>query len=147
MRSKKFSRTSKQRQILSKSLINSLVINEKIITTKGKAKLLIRTFEKLVSLAKRNPTLAKQRISAQIPNKLIVKKILEEILPTLSSNYGNFNQVKLGNRKSDSAEMVQVNLIRTPLEKLSVPEEPQKSIEKKEEKKLEKTKKTITKKT
>jgi len=144
--SKKFSRNTKQRQILSKSLITSLITNKKIITTKSKAKLLIRTFEKLVTLAKKNPTLAEPRISAQIPNKVVVKKFLEEIIPGLSSNFGNFNQAKLGRRKSDSAEMVQISLkMITPIN-LPLSKNPEDSVPVKEEKKNKKPGKTAIKK-
>ena len=90
-----------------------LIEHERIRTTQPKAKALKPEFEKLITLAKRGDLHARRQALSELgQDKFIVHKLFEEIAPRYSDRQGGYTRiVKLGPRRSDSAEMVFLELV------------------------------------
>jgi len=103
-KSEKFSRSRAQRKALIKSLLRSLVIYERIKTTKSKAMAIRFYMDKLITWAKKN-TLLSRRLSYDIlGNHKLVKKLFDEIGPRFKDINGGYTRVlNIGYRKGDGA--------------------------------------------
>jgi large subunit ribosomal protein L17 len=109
----KLSRDAAHRRSLVRTMSKQLIEHERIRTTQPKAKALKPEFEKLITLAKRGDLHARrQALSTLNQDKFIVHKLFEEIAPRYASRNGGYTRiVKLGPRRSDSAEMVFLELV------------------------------------
>jgi len=110
---RKFGRVKSQRNALMHSLAGNLIVKGKIKTTLAKAKELRPFMEKLVTHAKID-TLSKRRlVMSKIANrKPETKKLFEKIAPNYIDRKGGYTRVlKLGARKSDSAEMAYIEFV------------------------------------
>src|SRR3989344_2626569 len=106
------SRNKSQREALLKSLMSSLFLYEKIRTTEAKAKELRVVAEKSITRARLN-TVFSRRILARTFAPQIVKKLVNEIAPKYKTRTGGYTRIiKLGPRKSDSAKMVIIELVK-----------------------------------
>ncbi len=106
------SRNKSQRKALLTSLMNSLFLHEKIKTTQAKAKELRVVAEKSITRAKQN-TVFNRRVLARTLAPESVKKLVDEIAPKYKARPGGYTRIiKLGPRKSDSARMVIIELIK-----------------------------------
>jgi large subunit ribosomal protein L17 len=104
----KLSRDPAHRKSMLRTMSKQLIEHERIRTTQPKAKALKPEFEKLITLAKRGDLHARRQALSQLnQDKFIVHKLFEEIAPRYSSRDGGYTRIiKLGPRRSDSAEMV-----------------------------------------
>lgn len=109
---RKLNRTSSHRQAMFKNLTSSLFKHELIKTTLPKAKELRRIAEPLITLAKQD-NVAKRRLAfARIHDKLMVKKLFEEIGPRFVDRPGGYLRIiKCGFRVGDRAPMAYVELV------------------------------------
>src|SRR5215510_4930434 len=109
----KLSRDAAHRKSLLRTMSKQLIEHERIETTQPKAKALKPQFEKLITLAKRGDLHARRQALATLgQDKFAVHKLFEEIAPRYSSRNGGYTRiVKLGPRRSDSAEMVYLELV------------------------------------
>jgi large subunit ribosomal protein L17 len=109
----KLSRDPAHRKSLLRTMSKQLIEHERIRTTQPKAKALKPEFEKLITLAKRGDLHARRQALSELnQDKFIVHKLFEEIAPRYSSRPGGYTRiVKLGPRRSDSAEMVFIELV------------------------------------
>jgi large subunit ribosomal protein L17 len=109
----KLSRDSAHRKALLRTMSKQLIEHERIRTTQPKAKALRPEFEKLVTLAKRGDLHARRQALSTLQNdKFAVHKLFEEIAPRYAQRPGGYTRiVKLGPRRSDSAEMVFLELV------------------------------------
>lgn len=106
------SRTKSQRGALLKTLVASLFLHGKIKTTKAKAKELKSLSERFITRAKDNK-MQNRRILARILSPVVVKKLINEIAPQYNSRQGGYTRiVNLGERKSDGARMVIIELVK-----------------------------------
>jgi len=113
---RKLNRSSGQRQALFRNLAVELLDHEVIHTTEAKAKSIRPQTEKLISLAKRgvlgNRIHAQRLAMARLNNEVVVKKLFNEIAPRYASRPGGYVRItRLGPRKGDGAEMVQIELV------------------------------------
>jgi large subunit ribosomal protein L17 len=69
--------------------------------------------EKLITLAKRGDLHARRLALARLnQDKFVVHKLFEEIAPRYGSRDGGYTRIlKLGPRRSDSSEMVYIELV------------------------------------
>jgi len=114
-RSKKstLDRKAAPRRALLKNLAASLVLYEKIKTTEAKAKTMRPMVERLITIGKKGGLTAKRTLSAKIPDKNAVKKILEVYVPRYAERKGGYTRIiKLGYRKGDSAKIVQIEFVK-----------------------------------
>ncbi len=109
----KLSRDAAHRRSLLRTMSKQLIEHERIRTTQPKAKALRPEFEKLITLAKRGDLHARRQALSQLnQDKFAVHKLFEEIAPRYSSRPGGYTRiVKLGPRRSDSTEMVFIELV------------------------------------
>src|SRR5450755_2547910 len=110
---KKLSRDSAHRKSLLMNLSKELIEHERIKTTEAKAKAVKPEIEKLITLAK-NDTLhaRRQALSTLSQDKFAVHKLFEDLAPRYADRPGGYTRIlKLGPRKSDSTEMVFIELV------------------------------------
>ncbi len=107
------SRDSAHRRALLMNLSKEIIDHERIQTTEAKAKAVKPEVEKLITLAKRGDLHARrQALSALGQDKFVVYKLFEEIAPRYSQRAGGYTRIlKLGPRRSDSTEMVLLELV------------------------------------
>jgi len=109
----KLSRDSAHREALLSNLSKQLIEHERIETSQAKAKAVKPEVEKLITLAKRGSLHARRQALASLHNdKFIVHKLFDEVAPRYADRPGGYTRiVKLGPRKSDSTEMVFLELV------------------------------------
>ncbi len=109
---RKFGRETTQRNALYKALATALIEHGQIETTQAKAKSLIPVMDKLVTLAKRQNLNARRELAKHV-GAAAVKKMMDEIARTYAERQGGYTRmIRLGQRKSDGAEMAIVELIK-----------------------------------
>jgi len=106
-------RKKEPREAMLRNLATSIILYEKVKTTKARARAVRPLVEKMITLGKKN-TLASRRQAIKffyIENP--VKKIFEELGPRYKDRPGGYTRItKLGYRQGDSAEMVQIELVK-----------------------------------
>jgi large subunit ribosomal protein L17 len=109
----KLSRDSAHRRALLRNLCREVIEHERIKTSQAKAKAAKPKVEKLITLAKRGDLHARrQALSELSQDKFLVHKLFEEIAPRYAERPGGYTRiVKLGPRRSDSTEMVFLELV------------------------------------
>jgi len=109
----KLSRDSAHRRALLRNLCREVIEHERIKTSQAKAKAVKPEVEKLITLAKRGDLHARrQALSALGHDKFLVHKLFEEVAPRYAERPGGYTRiVKLGPRRSDSTEMVFLELV------------------------------------
>jgi large subunit ribosomal protein L17 len=109
----KLSRDSAHRRALMRNLCREVIQHERIKTSQAKAKAVKPQVEKLITLAKRGDLHARrQALSELSQDKFLVHKLFEEIAPRYAERPGGYTRiVKLGPRRSDSTEMVFLELV------------------------------------
>jgi large subunit ribosomal protein L17 len=109
----KLSRDSAHREALLANLSKQLIEHERIETSQAKAKAVKPEVEQLITLAKRGDLHARrQALSTLGQDKFAVHKLFEEVAPRYVERPGGYTRiVKLGPRKSDSTEMVFLELV------------------------------------
>ncbi len=109
----KLSRDSAHRKSLLKNLSREVIEHERITTSEAKAKAVKPQIEKLITLAKRGDLHARrQALSALGQDRFVVHKLFEEVAPRYAERPGGYTRiVKLGPRRSDSTEMVFLELV------------------------------------
>jgi len=109
---RKLGRTTAHRKSLFRNQLSSLITHERIQTTLPKAKDLRPLIEKMVTLGKRGGLHARRLVLKTIPEATTVKKLFEEIAPRYTERPGGYTRIlKLGPRRSDSTEMVLLELV------------------------------------
>ena len=109
----KLSRTAAHRESLLSNLSKQLIEHERIKTSQAKAKAVKPEVEKLITLAKRGDLHARRQALSSLHNdKFIVHKLFDEVAPRYAERPGGYTRiVKLGPRRSDSTEMVYLELV------------------------------------
>lgn len=105
-----------QRKALFRTMLGSLIMQEKIETTEAKAKELKNKIDKLISKAKKtsNPErkLAVIRDLKKYIPTMAVKKIMGEFLVKFEKRASGYTRIiKLAPRKSDSARMAIIEFV------------------------------------
>lgn len=109
----KLSRTAAHRKALMANLSKQLIEHERIKTSQAKAKAVKPEVEQLITLAKRGDLHARRQALSSLHNdKFTVHKLFEEVAPRYSERAGGYTRIiKLGPRRSDSTEMVYLELV------------------------------------
>jgi len=109
----KLSRDTAHRRSLLRNLCREVIQHERIKTSQAKAKAVKPELEKLITLAKRGDLHARRRALAELgQDKFIVHKLFEEIAPRYAERPGGYARIiKFGPRRSDSTEMVFLELV------------------------------------
>jgi large subunit ribosomal protein L17 len=109
----KLSRETAHRKALFSNLCREVIDHERIQTTEAKAKAVKPELERLITLAKRGDLHARRQALSELgQDKFLVHKLFEEIAPRYAERNGGYTRiVKLGPRRSDSTEMVYLELV------------------------------------
>ncbi len=109
----KLSRDRAHRRSLLRNLSRELIQHERIKTSQAKAKAVKPEVEKLITLAKRGDLHARRRALSELGgDRFVVHKLFDEVAPRYSERPGGYTRiVKLGPRRSDSTEMVFIELV------------------------------------
>jgi len=108
----KLSSDSDHRRALLMNLSKEVIEHERIQTSEAKAKAVRPELEKLVTLGKRGDLHARRQVIAQIGNEGVDKRLFDTIAPRYATRNGGYTRIlKLGPRKSDSTEMVLLELV------------------------------------
>ena len=109
----KLGRDSAHRKSLLANLAKEVIDHERITTSQAKAKVAKPEIEKLITLGKRGDLHARRQALSYLRNdKFAVHKLFEEIAPRYAERPGGCTRiVKIGPRKSDSTEMVFLELV------------------------------------
>src|SRR3954467_4892971 len=107
------SRSASHRQALLRNVAKEVIGHERIQTTEAKAKAVKPEIEKLITLAKRGDLHARRQALATLgQDKFAVYKLFDEVAPRYVERNGGYTRIlKLGPRRSDSTEMVFLELV------------------------------------
>lgn len=96
------------------NMAESLILHEKIVTTKAKAKFVKIVVDKLITIAKKNNLAARRELIAQLYTKNAVKKLMEVLGPRYAERKGGYTRLTLisGTRVGDGAERAMVELVK-----------------------------------
>lgn len=109
---RKFGREAGQRGILYRALSTALIEHGRIKTTEAKAKSLAGYIAKLITTAKKQNLAARRSILTEIGEKA-ARKLMSEIAPDFSSRNGGYTKIlRLGQRRSDGAQMVVIEFVK-----------------------------------
>ncbi|PIZ95291.1 MAG: 50S ribosomal protein L17 [Candidatus Magasanikbacteria bacterium CG_4_10_14_0_2_um_filter_37_12] len=101
-----------QRVALMKSLAESLVLHDSIVTTKAKAKALKTFVEPLVTKAKKGDLVSRRRLISALFTDKVVNKLMDEIGPRYKERPGGYTRItNIGYRPNDGAEKVRIEFI------------------------------------
>lgn len=104
---RKLNRDDKERKALFRSLVNALIMQEKIKTTVSKAKAIRGMAEKMVTLAKINSTATIRKLSSVLDHQDAIQKMMKEIAPRFTTRVGGYVRItRIGRRPGDNAEEV-----------------------------------------
>ena len=108
----KLGRTKSARRALFRSLATSLLANERIKTTEGKATEVNAVVEKLITLAKKNDLHARRQAAAFIFDEDVLKKLFDKIGPRYAERQGGYTRIIPAEfRRGDSAPLVYLELV------------------------------------
>ncbi|HCU99010.1 MAG TPA: 50S ribosomal protein L17, partial [Chloroflexi bacterium] len=116
----RLNKSGSHRNSLRRNLINDLLVHERINTTEAKAKAIRGDAERVITIAKRskrigssmNQVQARRTIMRKLNNKVVVKKVMDEIAPRYENRPGGYTRMlKLGSRRGDAARMVILELV------------------------------------
>jgi large subunit ribosomal protein L17 len=113
---KKLGRDSAHRRALYANLASQLIEYERIRTTLAKAKAVKPIAEQMITLGRRGDIHARRQAVAFLGSKDVVHKLFDELGPRYAERPGGYSRIlRLGPRPGDSAEMVYLELVDTPL--------------------------------
>jgi large subunit ribosomal protein L17 len=109
----KLSRDAAHRKALMMNLSREIIEHERIQTSEAKAKAVKPELERLITLARRGDAHARRQAMARLgQDKFVVYKLFEELAPRYADREGGYTRIlKLGPRRSDSTEMVFLELV------------------------------------
>jgi large subunit ribosomal protein L17 len=109
---KTLGREKAPRELMLRNLASSIIIYEKVKTTKAKAKTVKPLVEKVITVAKKGDLTARRSLLKVILQPKAVKKLIEVLGERYKDRNGGYCRIiKLGNRQGDGAEMVQIELV------------------------------------
>lgn len=109
---RQLSRSPSHKKATLRNMATNLFRHERLRTTKAKAKELRPYAEKLITLAREDSVQARRRAARKIADREILGKLFDDIAPRFADRPGGYTRIlKLGPRKSDSAEMALIELV------------------------------------
>lgn len=113
---KKLGRKKEPRELMLRNLASSVLLYEKVRTTKVKAKVVRSLVEKIITTAKKGDLTARRKLIALLPQKNAVKKAMDILGKRYQHKNGGYVRItSIQNRQGDGAEMAQIELIDNAL--------------------------------
>lgn len=105
-------RNSKHRWALFRSLVTSLLEQERIETTEAKAKEIRGFTDRMITLGKEGTLPARRRALGFLRKKEVVAKLFGDVAPRFRDRPGGYTRlIKTRRRVGDAAEMVAIELV------------------------------------
>lgn len=105
-------RKKSPREMMLRNLASSLIIYEKVKTTKAKAQAVRPVVERAINSAKAGDLNARRGLIKTLLQKNSIKKALEVLSDRYKDRQGGYTRiVKLKNRTGDGAQIVQIELV------------------------------------
>ena len=111
---RKLGRDASHRKALFSNMAGSLFEHGRIRTTEAKAKELRPIAEKLITLARKDPSdvAAQRNAVAYLRSKDAVHRLFHEVAPRFTERPGGYTRIiKIGPRPGDAAPMVYIELV------------------------------------
>lgn len=109
---KKLGRAAAPRKAMLRNLATSIVLHEKVKTTQAKAKAVRSVVERAITAGKKPTLAARRRLLSLFFTEHPVNKILDVLSPRYTDRKGGYTRIiKLGSRKNDGADIVQIELV------------------------------------
>lgn len=119
---KNLDRNHAGRKALLRTQTISLILRGHIRTTKSKAKVTQAFAERLITRAKVNSEAVRRYLLSRLNHAPAVNRLVNSIAPAVLKRTGGYTRItKLGFRKGDGAELVQLDLVELPIEKTATP--------------------------
>jgi large subunit ribosomal protein L17 len=100
------------RELMLRNLASSILLYEKVKTTRAKARAVRSLVERSITSAKAGDLTARRGLIKVLLQKNAVKKSLDVLGVRYQTRPGGYTRmVKLGSRRGDGAEMVQIELV------------------------------------
>lgn len=107
----KLSRNQSLRKATMRDMARAILIEERIFTTKAKAKEGRKFIEKLITLGKKGTLADKRRAFAILCDHQMVSDLFNVTAPRFKNRMGGYTRIiPFGNRRGDNAEMVYLEL-------------------------------------
>lgn len=114
----RFSRFSSYRKATIRSITTSVLKNQKIVTTRAKAKSARILVEKTITLGKKNTLAAKRRAFSILCDHKLVKKLFDQIAPIFANRVGGYTRIiPYRYQRGDNAQLVILELTESFKEK------------------------------
>lgn len=111
-KTKVLDRKKAPRKAMLENLAVSIILYEKVKTTEAKAKAVKPLVERLITKGKVKSVHSKQQLTRVLPDKKAVQKVLDVIGPKYKERKGGYTRIiKMGPRKGDGAQVVQIELV------------------------------------
>jgi large subunit ribosomal protein L17 len=111
----KLGRKPDARRRMLRSLVTSLLLQERINTSLGKAKATRSQAEKIITRGKVDTLHARRLVAGAIYGSEAVKKVFEVLGPRYAERPGGYTRImKLGPRRGDAAEACILELVDSP---------------------------------
>lgn len=115
-------RTYAHRKAMFNNMVTSLILHEKIVTTKQKGKELKKIADRMITRAKKNIALSEEEVGKKLHNKRevmktikdrdVMKKLFDDVAVRNEKRAGGYTRMYLlGRRAGDAAEMAVVELV------------------------------------
>ena len=111
-KTKTLDRKKAPRELMLRNLASSILLYERVKTTKAKAAVVRPLVERAITAAKIGDLSARRGLIKTLLQKNAVKKAMEVLGARYKNRAGGYTRiVKLGPRRGDGAEMVQIELV------------------------------------
>ncbi len=113
VKSKRINRSEAHRDSMLRNLATSVILYEKVKTTRAKAKLVKPILEKVISTARKQDTPKAMRVlNAYLSDKNASKKLVRILKDRYKERSSGFIRlIPVGDRAGDAAPMVQIELV------------------------------------
>jgi large subunit ribosomal protein L17 len=109
---KTFSRKFNARKALIRGLVDSLIKEERILTTLAKAKELRRHVERTVTIGKKGDLASRRLLLSRLASRSAVEKVFKNLADRFRSRAGGYTRIiKVGPRAGDKAPMAMIEFV------------------------------------
>lgn len=128
---RQFKRDRNERKALFKTLLSSLVMHERIITSEAKAKAIKSDADKLITKAKKGGLHGYKLVEPELSTEA-VKKLIQSIAPRFDKRAGGYTRIiRVGRRVKDNSQQVMIEW--TEKEAAQAVKTPEKDVKNKSE--------------
>jgi large subunit ribosomal protein L17 len=114
----KLKRDGGERKALLRSLVTSIIEQERVITTVPKAKAVKPLVDRMITLGKEDTLHARREAARILYTPASVKKLFDTLATRFGQRSGGYSRiVRLGPRKGDGAEQAMIELVGSELVK------------------------------